>query len=110
MVGTRSRPAPTLPTTDLMSLAVNGVADLIVQHTWKKENAEAAFAVVKSIVGMANSGQLPAGYTLKSVNVVAGDNRAFCTWQAPSKQSLEQLVGQVNPPTEHSVYEVQKIF
>ncbi len=86
------------------------MAELIVQHTWKKENAEAAFAVVQSIVGMAQSGKLPAGYSLKSVNVVAGDNRAFCSWQAPSKQALEQLVGQVNPPTEHSVFEVQKVF
>ena len=93
-----------------MSLAVNEMADLIVQHTWKQENAEAAFAVVKNIIGMAQSGKLPAGYSLKSVNVVAGDNRAFCTWQAPSKQDLEALVGQVNPPTEHSVFEVQKIF
>ncbi len=93
-----------------MSLAVNGMAELIVQHTWKKENAEAAFAVVKNIVGMAQSGKLPAGYRLTSVNVVAGDNRAFCTWQAPSKRDLEALVGQVNPPTEHAVYEVQKIF
>ncbi len=86
------------------------MADLIVQHTWKKENADAAFAVVKNIVGMAQSGKLPSGYALRSVNVVAGDNRAFCTWQAPSKQALEQLVGQVNPPTEHTVYEVQKIL
>jgi len=86
------------------------MAELIVQHTWKKENAEAAFAVVQSIVGMAQSGKLPPGYTLKSVNVVAGDNRAFCTWQAPSREALEGLVGQVNPPTEHAVYEVQKIF
>ena len=93
-----------------MSLAVNGMAELIVQHTWKNENAEAAFAAVKSIVGMAQSGKLPAGYSLKSVHVVAGDNRAFCAWQAPNKQSLEALVGQVNPPTDHAVYEVQKIF
>lgn len=93
-----------------MSFAVNGMADFIVQHTWKPENAEAAFAAVKNIIGMAQSAKLPAGYSLKAVNVVAGDSRAFCTWHAPSKQSLEQLVGQVNPPTEHSVYEVQKVF
>lgn len=93
-----------------MSLAVKPMADLIVQHTWKSENSEAAFATVKSIVGMAQSGQLPAGYALKSVNVVAGDRRAFCTWQAPSKQGLEQLVAQVNPPTEHVVYEVQRVL
>ena len=86
------------------------MADLIVQHTWKPENAEAAFAVVRNIVGMAQSGKLPAGYALKSVSVVTGDNRAFCTWQAPSKHDLEQLVGQVNPPTDHTVYEFQKIF
>ncbi len=86
------------------------MVELIVQHTWKKENADAAFAVVQNIVGMARSGKLPAGYTLKAVNVVAGDNRAFCTWQAPSRQALESLVGQVNPPTDHSVYEVQTIF
>ncbi len=89
---------------------MNDMADLIVQHTWKQENADAAFAAVKSIVGMAQSGKLPPGYSLKSVNVVAGDHRAFCTWQAPNRQALEQLVGQVNPPTDHVVYEVQKVF
>lgn len=91
-----------------MSLAVKPMADLIVQHTWKEENSEAAFATVKSIIGMAHSSKLPAGYALKSVNVVSGDRRAFCTWQAPSKQALEQLVAQVNPPTTHVVYEVQR--
>lgn len=59
---------------------------------------------------MAQSGKLLAGYALKSVDVEAGDNRAFCTWQAPSKQSLEPLAGQVNPPPEDAVYELQKIF
>lgn len=93
-----------------MSLTVNRMADLIVQHTWKQENADAAFATVKSIIGMAQSGKLPAGYALKSVSVVSGDHRAFCTWQAPSKHDLEQLVAQVNPPTEHVVYEVQRAF
>ncbi len=93
-----------------MSFAVNEMVDLIVQHTWKKENAEQAFATVQNIVGMAKSGKLPAGYALTSVTVVAGDNRAFCAWQAPSKQALEQLVAQVNPPTDHAVYEVQKVF
>ena len=93
-----------------MSLSVNGMAELIVQHTWKSENAEAAFAAVKNIIGMAQTGKLPSGNRLASVNVVAGDNRAFCAWQAPSKQALEQLVGQVNPPTEHAVYEVRKIL
>ena len=86
------------------------MTELIVQHTWKPENAEAAFAAVKNIVGMAQSGQLPAGYVLRSVDVAAGVPRAFCAWQAPSKQALEQLVGQVNPPTDHTVYEVQKIL
>ena len=93
-----------------MSLAVNEMTELIVQHTWKKENADAAFAAVKTIVGMAQSGKLPAGYTLASVKVVAGDNRALCSWRAPSKQALEELVGQVNPPTDHAVYEVQTIL
>ncbi len=91
-----------------MSLTVKPMADLIVQHTWKNENAEAAFAAVKSIIGMAQAGKLPAGYALQSVHLVSGDRRAFCTWQAPSKHALEQLVAQVNPPTEHVVYEVQR--
>jgi muconolactone delta-isomerase len=86
------------------------MADLIVQHVWKQENADAAFATVKSIISMAQSGKLPAGYALQSVHVVSGDHRAFCTWQAPSKGALEQLVAQVNPPTEHTVFEVQRAF
>ncbi len=89
-------------------MTVKRMADLIVQHTWKPENAEAAFATVKSIIGMAQSGTLPEGYALKGVNLVSGDRRAFCTWEAPSKGALEQLVAQVNPPTEHVVYEVQR--
>ena len=84
--------------------------ELLVQHTWKRENTDAVVNVVKKIVGMAQGGQLPAGFALRSVNVVAGEGRAFCNWQAPSRQALVDLVGQVNPPTEHAVFELQKMY
>jgi hypothetical protein len=86
------------------------MAELFVQHTWKSENTNAVVGFVESIAGMAKKGQLPAGFDLRSIDVVPGDTRAFCRWQAPSKEALAGLIAKVNPPTEHTVYELEKML
>ncbi len=85
------------------------MSEFLIQHTWKGENTNAVVGVVQAIAGMAQKGQLPSGFALRSIDVVAGDTRAYCRWQAPSKQALADLLGQVNPPTDHVVYELQKM-
>ncbi len=90
-----------------MDSAVNGMSEFLIQHTWKSENTNAVVGVVQAIAGMAQKGQLPSGFALRSIDVVPGDTRAYCRWQAPSKAALANLLGQVNPPTDHVVYELQ---
>ncbi|HYM40204.1 MAG TPA: hypothetical protein VEY12_08705 [Thermoplasmata archaeon] len=85
------------------------MSEFLIQHTWKSENTNAVVGVVQSIAGMAQKGQLPAGFVLRSIDVVPGDTRAFCRWQAPNKEALAGLVEKVNPPTEHTVFELQKM-
>ncbi len=92
-----------------MECAVNGMSEFLIQHTWKSENTNAVVGVVQNIAGMAQKGQLPSGFSLRSIDVVPGDTRAYCRWRAPSKEALSSLLGQVNPPTDHVVYELQKL-
>ncbi len=85
------------------------MSEFLIQHTWKSENTNAVVGVVQAIAGMAQKGQLPSGFALRSIDVVAGDTRAFCRWQAPSRKDLADLLDKVNPPTDHAIYELQKM-
>jgi hypothetical protein len=86
------------------------MANIIVEHRWKTEKQAEAFKVVGSIVDMAKKGGLPAGFSLKAINVIPGENRAICNWEAPSAAAMNELLSKVNPPTEHKVTEAQKLF
>ncbi len=86
------------------------MAEFIVQHNWKAENGEKVVQTVKGIIEMAKESKLPSGFRLESVNVVAGENRALCTWEAPSRKAISDLVQQVNPPTEWSVAELSRMY
>jgi hypothetical protein len=86
------------------------MTNVVVEHRWKAENQAEAFKVVGSIVDMAKKGALPAGFSLKAINVLAGENRAICNWEAPSASAMNDLLSKVNPPTEHRVIEAQRIF
>lgn len=86
------------------------MSQYLVQHTWKEEDGNKVVEIVKGVIGMAKNSQLPSGFGLESVNVVAGENRALCAWNAPSADALSQLIGQVNPPTEWSVLELSRMY
>ncbi len=83
---------------------------IIVEHRWKEKNQDAAFKVVGSIIDMAKNGTLPAGFSLKSVNVVGSERMAICNWEAPSLSDFKGLIEKVNPPTKYEVFESQKLF
>ena len=86
------------------------MTEFLVQHAWKSENTNAVVGVVQQIASMAKAGTLPAGFALRSIEVVPGETRAFCRWEAPSKRALQDLVAQVRPPTDNAVYELQKTY
>lgn len=86
------------------------MVDIVVEHQWKSEDGEEVFRIVESIVEMSNGGKLPAGFELKSVDVLKDMPKAICRWDAPSASALSDLVSQVNPPTEHKISEVQKVL
>ena len=84
------------------------MTELIVEHEWKSSNAESVMKVVGDIIGMQKGGSLPKGFSLKSLVVLNGENRAICNWEAPDADSLKGLIGKVNPPTEHRVFEASR--
>ena len=86
------------------------MSNFLVQHRWKGEDGEKVVGIVKGVIGMAKNSQLPSGFGLESVNVVAGENRALCAWNAPSADALSDLIRQVNPPTEWSVLEMNRMY
>lgn len=86
------------------------MAEFIIEHEWSPENTERVVQTVNGIVEMAKSSKLPAGFQLKGINVVADQTRAFCTWDAPSKRAISDLVQKVNPPTKWSVFELNKMY
>lgn len=86
------------------------MVNLIVEHRWKDRDQEGAFKAVSGIVEMAKGNKLPAGYSLKSIQVIGNENMAICNWEAPSKDAMISLLKQVNPPTKHEVFEAQKLF
>ncbi len=86
------------------------MVELIVEHAWKNKNSEKVMKVVGDIIGMQKSRTLPEGFTLKSVLVLKDQNKAICNWEAPDATSLKNLLGKVNPPTDHSVTEAVRAF
>ncbi|QRF75189.1 hypothetical protein Thermo_00683 [Thermoplasmatales archaeon] len=98
-----------MPDHDIIRLVIK-MANIIVEHRWKEHNKAEAFKVVGSIVDMAKNGKLPAGFTLKSINVIGQEDRAVCNWEAPSVGDMQNLLKSVNPPTKHEVYAADKIF
>lgn len=86
------------------------MTDVMVEHVWKKEDAEEVIMVVGNIVEMSKKGKLPQGFNLKSVDVLAGESKAICRWEAPSSAALASLIEKVDPPTTHKVTDTQKVF
>lgn len=86
------------------------MTNIIVEHEWSSDKTEDVFKVVGAIVEMSKSGQLPEGFKLNSVNVLSGQTRAVCNWEAPSSEALSELMSKVDPPTTHKVNEAQKIL
>lgn len=86
------------------------MANVVVEHIWNEDDKEDLFKVVSSIVEMKNNKSLPEGFNLNSIDVLGGENRAICHWEVPSKDAMVNLLGQVNPPSKHNVYETQKVL
>ncbi|BAB59379.1 TVG0246963 [Thermoplasma volcanium GSS1] len=86
------------------------MVSIVVEHRWKEKNQDAAFKVVGSIIDMQKNGTLPAGFTLKSVNVIGSERMAVCEWDAPSLDDFKALLEKVNPPTKHEVFEAQRLL
>ncbi|KAA8922678.1 hypothetical protein [Thermoplasma sp.] len=86
------------------------MVSLIVEHRWKEKNQDEAFKVVGSIIDMQKNGKLPAGFTLKSVNVIGNERMAICEWEAPSLEDFRSLMEKVNPPTKHEIFATQKLL
>ncbi len=86
------------------------MTELIIEHEWKSSDGDKVMQVVGGIIEMQKKGSLPAGFTLRSVQLLKGKNRAICNWEAPSASELSDLLGKVNPPTVHTVSEASKIF
>lgn len=84
------------------------MTELVVEHEWKEKNSESVMKTVGEIIGMQKNSSLPEGFSLKSVVVLNGENRAICNWDAPDLNSLKGLLEKVNPPTKHKVYETTR--
>lgn len=86
------------------------MVNVIVEHRWKNEDGEKVMKTVEGIIGMKQGGSLPEGFNLLSINVIGEENRAICNWDAPSADAMSGLLGQVNPPTTHKVYQADRIL
>ncbi|MGC8563010.1 MAG: hypothetical protein ACP5UZ_03085 [Thermoplasmata archaeon] len=86
------------------------MAELIIEHEWKREDSEKVMNVVGGIIEMQKKGTLPQGFALKGVQLLNGKNKAICNWVAPSATALSDLLGKVNPPTTHTITEISKVF
>lgn len=86
------------------------MAEMVVEHEWKSRNGESVMKVVGDIIGMQKNSSLPEGFTLRSVLLLNGENRAICNWDAPDAKSLRELIGKVNPPTRNTVYEANRVL
>jgi muconolactone delta-isomerase len=85
------------------------MSQFLIEHTWKKERTNEVVAVVGKIGAMAKGGELPKGFTLKSIHAVAGETQAFCLWEAPDRAGLQGLLAQVHPPTQVTIYELNRM-
>jgi hypothetical protein len=86
------------------------MANIIVEHTWKTHYNEEVKKVITEIVQMAKDKKFPEGFELKSINVLESEFRAICNWEAPSINSMKELLDKVNPPTKHEIKEAQKAY
>lgn len=86
------------------------MANVVVEHVWNEQDTENLFKVVGSIVEMQKNGTLPQGFVLKSIDVLKGENRAICRWEAPGSSAMSDLLARVNPPSRHNAYETQKVL
>ncbi|MCL4437908.1 MAG: hypothetical protein AAE983_05850 [Thermoplasmataceae archaeon] len=85
------------------------MVNVIVEHRWKERDQEQVMKVVGGIVQMSKDGKLPAGFSLKSINVIGEERMAVCNWDAPSVKDMKGLLDQVNPPTKHEVHEATRV-
>ncbi len=86
------------------------MAKVVVEHIWIDEDKEKLFKVVGSIIEMKNNRTLPNSFDLESIELLSGENRAICHWEAPGKDAMINLLSQVNPPSRHNVYETQRLL
>ena len=81
----------------------------LVQHEWDSAKTGAVVPVVSGIIENAKSGKMPKRFHLLGVLLSKEAPRAYCVWQSESKESLEQLLASVNPPTRHVVTEFDRV-
>ena len=86
------------------------MVNAIVEHEWREKDQEKVLSVVGSIVDMAKNGKLPKGFELNAISVIGEERRAICSWVCPSVDQLRGLLSQVNPPTKHTVKQVNRIL
>ncbi|MDG7016660.1 MAG: hypothetical protein JRM82_04710 [Nitrososphaerota archaeon] len=82
----------------------------VVQHEWDEAKTSEVVPVVSGIITNAKSGKLPSGFNLLGVMLAKEAPKAYCVWQSESKESLEQLLASVNPPTKHVVSEFDAVY
>jgi hypothetical protein len=82
----------------------------VVQHEWDSAGTGEVVPVVSGIIANAKSGKLPSGFNLLGVLLSKESPRAYCVWQSESKESLEQLLASVSPPTRHTVSEFDRVY
>ncbi len=82
----------------------------LVSHEWDVARSEEVKNIVSGIIDKERNSSLPEGFHLLGVMLSSGEPKAYCIWQAASKQELVSLLSSVNPPTTHSVDEYQILF
>lgn len=78
---------------------------LIAVHKWKPE---AEITITKEMIHgftLLLEGKQPKGITLQSTHM-RGDHGAFCTWEAPSKEALEDFFKKFGP----TLYKASEFF
>ncbi len=78
-----------------------------VQHERDSAKTEEVIPVVSGIIGSAQIGRLPVGFSQLGVVMSKEAPKAYRVWQSESKASFEGLIPSVVPPTRHSVSELE---
>jgi len=82
----------------------------LMLHKYEGRETSKVVGFLGGLTDKARTGKLPSGIRLLEFHSCVGENMNYAVWEAPSKDSLETALRQMNPPGQRTLHELRQAY